>query len=329
MLKWIPGFVPIISLTAALLAVGGLGAPAAEEDAAGLHVKRSQDTLSIFDGERPLLRYRYQGTDLRKPYVDQLFSPAGVQVLRDSPPDHKHHHGLMYAVSVDGVNFWEEFKPTFGSEKNRSIKEVDGGVPDSHLRSGFAEELDWVRPAADKPLLVERREIQVLVDRGLESDAAGFGATLVDWHCRFAAPEGKDSAVITGTHYNGLGMRFVQSMDKGGRFFNADDKLGEEGPHCRLTCTKWIAYTAKADGKPVTVALFDDPANFRHPQKMFSMTAGFAYMSATMNEWKEPVTVKAGQPLELRYGVAVWDGETDKATVEKLYQRWAELSPRE
>ena len=23
-------------------------------------------------------------------------------------PDHKHHHGLMFALSVDGVNFWEE-----------------------------------------------------------------------------------------------------------------------------------------------------------------------------------------------------------------------------
>ena len=44
-----------------------------------------------------------------KPYADQLFSPAGVQVLRDSPLDHKHHHGLMYALAVDGVNFWEEF----------------------------------------------------------------------------------------------------------------------------------------------------------------------------------------------------------------------------
>ena len=31
-------------------------------------------------------------------------------------------------------------------------------------------------------------------------------------------------------------------------------------------------------------------------------------------------------PLNLCYGVALWDGEVDKATVEKLYQRWVELS---
>jgi hypothetical protein len=38
--------------------------------------------------------------------------------------------------------------------------------------------------------------------------------------------------------------------------------------------------------------------------------------------WQEPITVKAGEPLELSYGVALWDGEVDKAAVEKIYQRW-------
>jgi hypothetical protein len=330
MLKRILAFLPMIALMAALLVVGGRGTSAGEENAGGLRVTKDHDILSIFDGNRPVLRYRYQGAGMRKPYADQLFSPAGVQVLRDSPPDHKHHHGLMYAVTVDKVNFWEENKPEFGSEKHRSLKEVGSGVPDSHSSCGCSEDLDWVGPAADKPLLTERRKIEVLADRGLESSAAGYGATLVDWYCRFSVPEGKDSAVISGTHYNGLGMRFVQTMDKGGRFFNADDKPGEDGPSgCRLVRTRWCAYTAKADGKPVTVALFDHPTNFRHPQTMFTLTMGFAYMSATMNEWREPVTIKAGHPLELRYGVAVWDGAVDKAAVEKLYQRWVGLSGSE
>jgi Methane oxygenase PmoA len=122
-------------------------------------------------------------------------------------------------------------------------------------------------------------------------------------------------------------MRFIESMDSGGRFFNADDKLGEivRGDE-RLTAVKWCAYTAKADGKPVTVAVFDHPENFRYPARMFTMTQHFAYLSATRNEWKEPITVKAGKPLDLRFGVAVWDGEVDKKTVEKLYQRWLKLS---
>ena len=105
----------------------------------------------------------------------------------------------------------------------------------------------------------------------------------------------------------------------GGRFFNADDKPGEvvRGDE-RLTPVKWCAYTAKADGKPVTVAVFDHPKNPRYPAKMFTMTKPFAYLSATGNEWKEPITIKAGEPLNLRYGVAVWDGEVDKKTSRKV-----------
>ena len=326
MLKRILEFPPTIALAAAMLVVSGRGARADEENAAVLHTVQDKNTVSILDGNRPMLRYRYENV-YRKPYVDQLFSPAGVQMLRDSPPDHKHHHGLMYAIGVDKVNFWEENKPEFGTEKHRLLEEISDYPTDGIWRSGFIEDLDWMAPAKDRPQMIERRAVEVLQDQKSGGGAAGFGATLVDWRCRFTVPEGKDVVVLGGTHYHGLGMRFVQSMDKGGRFFNADDKPGEDGPSgCRLVRTRWCAYTAKADDKPVTVALFDHPTNFRHPQTMFTLTRGFAYMSATMNEWREPVTIKAGHPLELRYGIVVWDGAVDKATVEKLYQRWVKLS---
>ena len=72
------------------------------------------------------------------------------------------------------------------------------------------------------------------------------------------------------------------------------------------------------DGKPVTVAIFDHPKNLRHPAKMFTMSTPFAYLSATCNVWKEPITIKAGKPLDLRYGVAVWDGEVEKTAVARV-----------
>ena len=45
-----------------------------------------------------------------------------------------------------------------------------------------------------------------------------------------------------------------------------------------------------------------------------------------MNEWKAPIAVKAGKPLDLGYGMALWDGAGDGAAVEKLYRRWLALS---
>ena len=84
---------------------------------------------------------------------------------------------------------------------------------------------------------------------------------------------------LSGSHYFGLGMRFVRSMD-GGEFFNADGKegtifRGEE----RLVRSNWCAYTAAIDGKPVTVAMLGHPDNPRHPTTWFTMAKPFAYLS--------------------------------------------------
>ncbi len=293
---------------------------ATEAAAAELRTTQDQSTVSILDGDKPVLRYRFTNVPM-KPYADQLFSPAGVQVLRDSPSDHKHHHALMYALKVDNVDFWAEFTSQYGVQR----QPAPGDIQTTHGvgQAGFVQQLDWLGPTSTKPLMVERRAIDVL-------SADDLGATLVQWCCCLQAPPGKDAIVLGGDHYFGLGMRFLISMDRGGHFFNADDTAGPivRGDE-RLTPTKWCAYTAQADGKPVTVAVLDHPGNLRHPATMFTMNTPFAYLSATMNEWKQPITVKAGHPLRLCYGVALWDGEVDKATVEKLYQRWLKLSAQQ
>ena len=298
--------------------MAGSRCASAAEDATGLRIQQDDSTLSILDGNRLVLRYRYAGVPM-KPYVDQLLSPAGVQVLRDSPSDHKHHHGLMYALEVDKVNFWEENSRNSGREKQKSLSELKVVRNDGVARAGFVEQLDWVRPKSDKPLLVERRAIEVL-------EASDLGATLVQWRCRLQTPPGKGQMVLGGNFYFGLGMRFLASME-GGRFFNAVDETAEmvkgKGP---FVSANWCAYATNADGKPVTVAVFDHPANLPHPATIYTKTTPFTYLSATLNEWQKPITVTAGKPLNLCYGVALWDGKVDKATVEKLYQRWLTLT---
>jgi hypothetical protein len=166
--------------------------------------------------------------------------------------------------------------------------------------------------------LIERRAIDVL-------KAADLGATLVEWRCRLQTPPDKDFVTLQGNFYFGLGMRFLPSMDHDGRFFNSDNAPGEPLQGARkLTTAKWCAYTAKADGKPVTVAIFDNPANLR-PAKVYSMSDPFAYFSATLNTWKKPIRLTRDQPIDLCYGIALWDGEPDSPKIEALYQRWLKL----
>jgi hypothetical protein len=124
-------------------------------------------------------------------------------------------------------------------------------------------------------------------------------------------------------------MRFVESMNKTGTFLNASGQPGDivRGEE-RVVRANWCAYAAEADGHPATVAMFDHPANARHPATWFTLREPFAYLSATLNLWKEPLKIEAGQKLDLCYGVAVWDGRVEPAKIEALYQRWLKICER-
>jgi len=309
-------FPVLATVAAACLAAAVATAAAAEPAATPMQIKEDGTTVTISASGQPVLVYRFGGVP-RKPYVKEFSTPAGVQVLRDSPADHKHHHALMYAVGIDGVDFWSE-NESCGRQVHRGIEGTKWEARGDTARAGFTEKVDWVGPKAEKPLATERRTIRVV-------RLPGEPVSLVTWETRLEPAAGRESIKLGGSHYFGLGMRFVESMDREGKFFTSEGKEGTvvRGQE-RLTPARWCAYTAPAGGKTVTAAMFDDPKNARHPALFFTMPAHFAYISATLNLWKEPLEVKAGQPLVLRYGVALWDGEVKPEEVEKVYRSWSQ-----
>jgi len=295
-----------------------LAATVSAADPARLQIQSGDLSVTIKDADRPILEYMH-GPELFKPYVKQLFTPGGVNVLLDSPPDHIHHHGLMFAVGMEGVDFWAEAK-TSGREATRSFKTVKDLPADATGLATLESRLEWVGPADGQTLAREARKITTYVCRGL-------GASLLTWQTRLQPPEGKSSVKLGGSHYFGLGMRFIRSMDAAGPFFTPKGPVDGEvvrGDE-RLTAGPWCAYTAMADGKPVTVVLFEGPSNPR-PVLWFTMTKPFAYLGATLNLHREPLVVEAGKPLTFTYGVAVWDGKVEAEEIEKVYRRWLELA---
>ena len=283
-----------------------------------LTITIDKDFVRVQDGKAEVMRYRY-GEVPYKPYVQALFTPAGVNVLRDAPHDHLHHHALMYAIKVDGVNFWEEHQ-TPGRQRHVRFVEPKIVKDGDQSKAVFTEQLEWEDPKTKKVLLLEERKIEVRREKEL-------GATVLNWEVKFSLPNGKISATLTGSHYHGLGMRFLESMDKEGKFFNLDDKKGEvvRGME-QLIRSDWCAYTAAANGKPVTTAIFDHPQNVRHPAWWFTMTKPFAYLSATLNMHREPLPVVSGKPLILNYGVVLWDGAVTKERIQTMYEGWVNKS---
>jgi len=280
-----------------------------------LRIVVDANSVLACSGDAVLLQYQYRDVPF-KPYVKELFTPSGLNVLLDAPKDHLHHHALMFAVAAEGVNFWEE-TPTAGRQEHGGFTDMVVAEHGAEPSAGFTELVHWI-DSTGREVLTEHRTIEVC-------QVNKPGATVLTWRSELAVPKGKESLALTGAHYFGLGMRFLRSMDGVGEFCNADGKdgtvfRGEE----KLMRSKWCAYTATADGKLVTVAMLGHPVNPRHPTMWFTMNKPFAYLSATLALHEEPLKVTADEPLALRYGVALWDGQVQTEQIDKLYVRWVD-----
>jgi hypothetical protein len=280
-----------------------------------LTIQAKSPSVILRNGERALLEYRYEQIP-NKPYVQHLYTPSGIDVVRDSAPDHKHHHGLMFAVGVNGVSYWEETDKG-GFQKHRPPIQTRSDSQDGTVRAGFTDTLDWIAPKQTQPVLYETRQIDSFA-------APDLTANLLSWRTTLSAAEA--SVTLSGSHYYGLGMRFPISMDHKGEFFTAKGKIGGEvvrGDE-QLSPGDWCAVYGTIDGKPVTVAMFDHPDNLRKVL-WFSMTKPFSYLSATLNYHRQSIQLEKDKPLSLCYGVAVWDGRVDPQTIEQTRRQWLKL----
>jgi hypothetical protein len=276
--------------------------------------KRGEDTLTLLmpraassaaatsPGLFPVMTYRFAGAP--KPYVKELFTPGGVQVLLDSPADHVHHRGLMFAVAIDGLNFWEE-SPASGRQVSETIETLPTVYrPEAVQR--LSSHVQWLSPDG-KVVADETRLLFIEPHQNY---------TLLRWTTNL-----QPSATVTlaGNHYCGLGMRFVRAMDERGQFITADGLAGEVvRGHEKLYTGDWCAYLSEVDGKPVTVAMFNHPGNPR-PVTWFTMMKPFAYLSATLRLHEKPLVLRSDQSAQLGYGVAVWDGHVGPDDIEKTY----------
>ncbi len=301
------------TMPVAAAVVLALAAAAIAADQTPLGIEKGPGTIAVLWAGQPLARYQHTPNP-NKPYVESLFSPAGVNVLRDSPADHKHHHGLMFAVAVDGVDFWSE-TPTCGRQLDQGTSAIlrpgkaGASALDSAAAAILTQRIGWVSPQGT-PLLDETRVLEI-------TRLATGPVTLVVWHSRLAPPPGRPGSKLSGSAYFGLGMRFVAAMDQKGRLFNAQGQMGQAQTNSARAL--WTAYQASVDGKPVTVAMFDLPGNPR-PATWFTMDQPFAYLSATLGLHEKPLDMRPAEPLEVRYGIAVWDGKVPPAAIAELHK---------
>lgn len=143
------GHLSFIAATVTLLAAGAMGTAAAAE-ALRLEPTAAQVEWTVFHGDKKLLVYRSDPRQF-KPYVKELCTIRGDNLLRDAPSDHLHHHALMYAIRVNGLNFWEEISGN-GVEKPTEAPQAELGVSPAGLPQAIIRQtLHWVAPGRCLP----------------------------------------------------------------------------------------------------------------------------------------------------------------------------------
>ena len=286
-----------------------------------IDAKPDQGLLEVRYNRRKILVYAF-ATNQFKPYVRELYTLRGENITRDAPPDHLHHHGLMYAVYVNGVNFWEE-KGAPGIERHAELPlKVAAMGPNGMPMATFTELIQWLSPSnqpASDPLaaavLHERRTLTVTVDEKNQEVA-------LRWDSEFQVGANAGKVSIHGPNYDGLGMRLPESFNHVAKFQSSADQPYTAKDTHDVTTAKWTSVSGKMDGHDVMLAMFGLPTNARGDTAFYTMLDPFAYLSATQALDKQPLEYAAGDKFSLSYLLTVYSANKPREFIQSRYDKW-------
>ncbi|MBT7171819.1 MAG: hypothetical protein HN909_08635, partial [Phycisphaerales bacterium] len=306
----------------------------------GLSWKQGKDTITLRNDGKTVWQYNY-GAKLTKPY----FSPIGPINAGDlswiKPPDHIWHYGLWLSwKTINGINYWEERPAGFTKKKSAgkptrktakrptrktpaplaskgdpkpegTTKIVSTQVAANADHSAKITQTLVYHPAKTPEAIVLREERTIAV-----SAPDNHGGYTLDWTMKFTAAVDVvlDRTPISGPNgkphggYAGLSMRFAKNFTDWHVIAIDSDKTNLDLTH---KPSKGMDFSGTLDGKPCGMAMLDHPTNPRYPSPWYVVLKpekSFSYFNAAIL-CHEPMTIKKGQTVTLRYRVAVHNGQ--------------------
>lgn len=257
-----------------------------------------------------------------KPYFHPLCLADGTVLTWLRPGDHIWHRALWFSWKyINKLNYWEEDK----AGKSQGLSDI-AAVKFEEGKDGVTKItilLDY-HPPGKPAVLKERREITITPP---DKD----GCYRMDWRMTWTA--GDQDAVLDRTPtradggpdwggYAGLSFRAVKEMTE----YQALDSEGRKNLEGHGQKARWLDFSGVVDKetrKAAGMALFDHPANPRHPTPWFIIMSGtFGYCSPAFL-FDKAHTIPAGQSLTLLYRVLIHPGRGDAAALEKEWKEFA------
>ena len=310
-----------VVVTAACLAVAY--ATAAQQ--AGTAVVRqdaaTKQIVATIDG-KPFTTYQYGPGFPDKPAFYPVIAPNGARVNRDYPmvekvpgesADHPHHTSMWFTYDeVNGTNFWNP-QPTGRKIEQREVK-TDA--------RGLVAVLEW-KDKDGKVVLEETKRVQF---------GGGADVSWMDHDITLRAP---NVAVSMGdTKEGAFGIRLNDTLKEAGgtgKYINAEGL--ETSKNVWGKTSPWVAIRGKvkeaAGDKDVTVAIYAHPSGLNSPPYWHARDYGlfaanpFGRKAYDPKEETRITTLGVNQSLRVRFRLAVYSGQVDKARLDKDFAAFA------
>jgi hypothetical protein len=315
---------------------GTANPPSVNSPSFGVSVALRDGDMDLFIGsgrERRLFTTYTTHSGPNKPFFYPILTPEGAPMTRRWPleqntgesHDHIHHRGLWFThSSVNGIDFWTEQGDKVGKTINTGFSDVESGPVCGEFRAAT----EWRTPDG-KLIATDTRDVRLIPlsegDRLLD-----FAITITPVGAPLTFGDNKDGT---------FGLRLPDSLashpDSSAHIATPTghtlNDSGQKDGDAWGKPANWVDYWGPIAGKTYGVAIFDAPANLRHPQTWHARDYGlFTVNPFGLHDFHlgdkgaGDLTVSADKTLTLHYAVLFHRGDVSDAGVANRYAAWAD-----
>jgi hypothetical protein len=297
----------------------------AAESAPGVSVREEGDRVRVETGDSLFTEYHYRGVP--RPYFYPLIGPGGRRMTRHWPMeeyageerDHVHHRSLWFTHGdVNGVDFWSE-----SAQAGKILHEAFTGLSSGAREGVIRSRNRWIAPGG-RIVCTDERMFRVYAPEG------GQG-TLFDFEVTVYASNG--DLVFGDTKEGSMAIRLAESMrlvrDKKPGLGHIVNSNGVRDGRTWGLRAGWVDYYGPVDGQTVGVAIFDHPANPRHPTWWHVRDYGlFAANPFGVHDFERrppgtgKLELRAGYHVTFRYRFYLHEGDEAQARVRERHAEY-------
>ncbi|MDH7602412.1 MAG: PmoA family protein [Armatimonadota bacterium] len=285
---------------------------------ASLRFSEDADFITVFDGQKPVLRY-VRGEILpegapekmrRSTYVHPIYSLDGVPLTDDGPKDHYHHRGLSWMwskVTFDGVtrNLWSLVDIHQHYRSHTTSITSDG-------RAVLTVKNVWQEDATQREII---RETVMITVHPLETVGR-----FIDVQITLSAVDTPVNLKVSDTGYGGFTLRFGPRKET--------TILTSKGPVQKDVDRYRVAW-ADLSGRFRDDDVWDGIAVFENRQNPHFPTGWTLRFYGLLNPalgstLPDGYTIEVGKPLTLRYRLLVHKNKVDDVTLFRIFNAYNE-----